>query len=294
MHSELNLTRTLSAVELDAGDTLDVRLLDGSSRKIELRNASAHVSRRGPLPYKDGEGVVEYRIRADLTIDGQLVQMVRTIPSQENFRDPPCVFGLRIWLDATGGIDEFLTPHGTTGCYPAKQCRLAIWDASARICPPLVHPWCPLPQPTLRLSECYSGEDTWMGPYSGTECHGGLDINHPAGTPLWTPIAIHEHELFDRLDQGANNNRWRGLHHWADGKTWVLQSHHIVRLLVPEGESVDAGVHYAEAAGVLNGAHEHSHFVFGVRDGRDRPTVRIDPWLLFWQMYRDRRATARD
>ncbi len=292
MKPDLYLTETLSAVELGAGDELCIRMLDGSTRTLKLLRADAAVVRRGPLPYKDGEGVIRYRIRCELELDGRPVQLVRQIPSQESFRDPPRVAGLRIWLDATEGIDAFLDYHGTTRCFPAKACRLAIWDASTRICPPLLHPWCPLPAGSLRVDQCYRGEDTWLGPYDGTECHGGLDVNHPAGTELWTPVRIDEQGLFDRVADGANNNRWRGLCHWPDGKTWVLQAHHVIRLLVDEGTPIDAGVHFAEAAGVLSGAHEHTHFVFGVREGDEQ--ILLDPWLLFWQMYRDRRATAAD
>lgn len=292
MKRDLQLTETLSAVELDAGDELCIHMLDGSTRTLKLLRADAAVVRRGPLPYKDGEGVIRYRIRCEMQLDGLPVQLVRQIPSQENFRDPPCVAGLRIWLDATEGIDAFLGYHGTTRCFPSKACRLALWDASARICPPLLHPWCPLPQGSLRVDQCYRGEDTWLGPYDGTECHGGLDVNHPAGTPLWTPVRIDEHGLFDRVADGANNNRWRGLCHWPDGKTWVLQAHHLVRLLVDEAKPIDAGVRFAEAAGVLSGAHEHTHFVFGVREGDEQ--ILVDPWLLFWQMYRDQRATRAD
>lgn len=199
--------------------------------------------------------------------------------------------GLRVWLDATSEISDFLGEHGSTKSYFVKKaCRLVIWDASARICPPLIHPWCPLPKGGLRVNDCYRGEDTWMGPYDGTECHGGLDINHPAGTPLWTPISIHEHELFHRVGvDSANNNRWRGWHHWPDGKSWFLQSHHIIRLLVSEDQPIEAGVHYAEAAGVLSGAHELSHFILGIRDGE--ASLMVDPWLIFWQMYRDRALT---
>ncbi|HIT74025.1 MAG TPA: hypothetical protein IAA98_00390 [Candidatus Avipropionibacterium avicola] len=156
----------------------------------------------------------------------------------------------------------------------------------------LLHPWCPLPDGGLRIAESYRGEDVWMGPYCGTEAHGGLDINHPAGTPLWTPFPIDSHEMFDRVGQDANNNRWRGVHTWPNGATWVLQSHHLIRLLVPEGEPIPAGTHYAESAGALPGVVEHSHFVFRVQD--EDKLIALDPWLLFWQMYEDRRLTRAD
>jgi hypothetical protein len=290
MERELVSTPTLSAVELDCGETVSVKLLGGGTRTVKLLDTKASVKRRGRLPYRDADGVIRYQISCRLKVDGQVVSLVRQIPSQDNFRDPPTVMGLHLWLDAVAGIDAFLTSHGTTACFPRKACRLAVWDATQRICPPLVHPWCPLPEGSLRVEQCYRGEDVWLGPYDGAECHGGLDINHPAGTPLWTPVSIHEHELFDSTTAGANNNRWRGLHHWPDGKTWLLQSHHLTRLLVPEGEPIEAGVHYAEGAGVHNGSHEHSHFAFGIREG-DMEYL-LDPWLLFWQMYRDRDATG--
>ena len=46
----------------------------------------------------------------------------------------------------------------------------------------------------------------------------------------------------------------------------------------------------AEQAGVLSGAVEHSHFVFKVHDYGE--TILLDPWILFWQMYRDQQASA--
>jgi hypothetical protein len=80
------------------------------------------------------------------------------------------------------------------------------------------------------------------------------------------------------------------VHRWPDGAEWVLQSHHIISLLVPEHEPIPAGTHYAEAAGVWVGCHEHSHFVFRVRDYGD--DIYLDPWILFWQMYQDRAHTS--
>jgi hypothetical protein len=291
----LQLGDTLAGIELDNGESIVIQTRDGRAITIKVLQSGINHVRRGPLPYApEMEGVISFRIRCTLEVDGRMVHLVRTIPSQENFRDPPQACGLHIWLDATADIRELLGQHGPSNtCFPTKQVRLAVWPAGGRICPQLLHPWCPLPKGSLRVEDCYRGEDVWMGPYDGNECHGGLDINHPAGTPLWTPLEIHEHAEFAKVGvDGANNNRWRGWHHWSDGTSWFIQSHHHIRLLVPEGQPIAAGVHYAEAAGVLSGAHEHTHFVFGIR--RDGSDVLLDPWLLFWQMYRDHKVTQLD
>jgi len=291
---EIQWQGLLMGVELDPGESVRVLLPDGHTRVITLHTARVSGIQRGPLPYApEREGVVRYGFWAELEIDGVQVHLTRKIPSQTNFTDPPTVMGLHLWLDATKDVEDLLVPHGSSDAYfPGKTCRLAVWPAGERICPNLLHPWCPLPPKTLQVEDCYRGEDVWMGPYDGTECHGGLDINHPAGTPLWTPLEIHEQADFAKVGvDGANNNRWRGWHHWPDGSSWFLQSHHHVRLLVEEGTPLPAGTHYAEAAGVLSGAYEHSHFIFGIRrEGRD---VLLDPWLLFRQMYRDRALTER-
>jgi hypothetical protein len=200
---------------------------------------------------------------------------------------------MRVWFDGTADLFEFLTEnHGA--CRPRKAARFAVQDARRRICPVLLHPWCPLPEGGLRIGDCYEGGDTWMGPYQGAEAHGGLDINHPAGTPIWAPIAFDDHALFDRVEDGANNNRWRGIHRWPDGSVWTLQVHHVIGLRVPEHEPVPAGAHLADGAGVWVGTTEHSHFVFKVTEpgAAEDEGVLLDPWILFREMYRDRKATT--
>jgi len=58
-------------------------------------------------------------------------------------------------------------------------------------------------------------------------------------------------------------------------------------MLVPERTALKAGTRYATTAGVLAGSHEHTHFMFRVLDqGGDYP---LDPWILFWEMFRQRR-----
>lgn len=286
---------TLTAVELDVGDELRFTLNSGQVRSIVVTGAWAkvfHTTLAQPKIEQAG-AVTNYRFCAMLTIDGVRVSLVREVATQESFYQPRESLGLTLWLDAVDDIFNFLTEdHGP--CRPRKRVRLAVQESGRRICPVLLHPWCPLPEGGLRVENCYNGEDVWLGAYFGAAAHGGLDINHPAGTPIWTPMAIDEHELYDRVDRGANNNRWRGSHHWPDGSTWILQLAHLIRLRVPEHTPLEAGTLLADGAGVWVGDHEHSHFVFRVIEPGDSPdeAIPLDPWILFRQMCRDREVTS--
>lgn len=295
MRTEKTLKETLTAVELDVGDELVLRLADGTQRTIVLERASAAVDSTTltelKKPQKGARTVC--RCHCQVRIDGIAVQMVRWIGNQRSFCEPRELMGMRLWFDGTSDLFNFLEEnHGP--CKPRRQARFAIQDATRRICPVLLHPWCPLPEGGLRIEECYDGADSWMGPYFGAEAHGGLDINHPAGTPIWAPFAIDDHRFYDHIDRGDNNNRWQGIHRWPDGSVWVLSVCHIIHLLVPEHEPIPAGAPYARSAGMLTGSHEHSHFVFGVREPgvKEGEEILLDPWILFWQMYQDRRLTT--
>ena len=293
MPHELALRETLAAVELDHGEELILRTRSGDTRRLALlgTDASIHSSNlaeTGPGP----AARVVLRMTAHLEIDGSPVTLVRWVGSQESFYRPWKLFGLRVWFDACQALFQHLAEnHGP--CRPRKQARFAFQELDRGICPILLHPWCPLPPRGLRIEDCYQGSDCWLGPYFGVDAHGGLDINHPAGTLLWTPIPIDDHGYFESLATGANNNRWRSIHRWPDGSTWILQSHHLVRLLVPEHQPIPAGTLYAESAGVYVGSHEHTHFTFAVVEpGADLDqAIRLDPWILFQQMYADRRRT---
>jgi len=288
---------TLTAVELDIGDELRFTLASGQTRSIVVQKANAkviHTTLDEPKVSVEG-GVTNYRFFTTLTIDGACVSIQREVSSQRSFYEPRELMGLRIWLDAVDDIFGFLEEnHGE--CRPRKKVRLAVQDATSRICPVLLHPWCPLPAGGLRIEDCYNGEDVWLGAYFGAEAHGGLDINHPVGTPIWTPIALDDHELFTSVAGGGNNNRWRGTHRWADGSTWILQVHHLVRLRAAEHTPLEAGALLADAAGVWIGDHEHSHFVFRIVEpgASEDDAILLDPWILFRQMYEDRKLTTAD
>ncbi|GMV83285.1 MAG: hypothetical protein AMXMBFR7_44690 [Planctomycetota bacterium] len=79
------------------------------------------------------------------------------------------------------------------------------------------------------------------------------------------------------------------VHRWPNGAEWVIQVHHLSRLYVPEHKPITAGALLADGGGVRVSRREYSHFVFRVRDGSDE--VLLGPWILFWQMYRDRGIT---
>ena len=277
---------TLTAVELDRGDVLAFVLASGRMVRIELVETEARLLRTTlkQLKVEEDGARTDYQFAAVLRVDGQEIRLERQVSTQCSFYEPWVVGGVRIWLDAVAEIFGLLNEtHGE--CRLRKQARLALQDASLRICPEPLHPWCPLPAGGLRIEDCYRGEDCWLGAYNGASAHGGLDINHPRGTPLWAPLDIHDHWYFNSLAMGHNNNRWRGLHRWANGAEWILQAHHMTALTVPEHEPVSRGRQFAWGAGVLSGAVDHSHFVFKIRD--EGETILLDPWILFWQMYRD-------
>ncbi len=287
---------TLTAVEVFNGDTVEFERADGSVLPIEVVDTSA-----GLVPDLKGEFGKKkpYTFRADCRIDGSAVSLEREVGTQASFYEPFEIGGVRIWLDAVDAIFDFL--HETHGACrlqesfsvhlpPRRQARFAIQDVAARICPEPVRPWCPLPEGGLRIEECFRGEACWMGAFRKFSAHGGLDINHPKGTPLYAPIGLDDHFLYNATETGHRNNSWRGIRHWPDGKVWVLASSHMTRLTVPERGRLKAGTQYAEGAGVRVGAAEHSHFSFAVLDRGE--LIPLDPWILFWQMYQDEKGLA--
>lgn len=279
---------TLTAIEMDCGDVLEFKLRDGSRRVIEVLQTEARILFTTLAPDERGCEIrgarTFYEFSCRLRIEGKEHILRREVPTQRSFYEPWVIDGIRIWLDAVDRIFEFLIEtHGP--CRPKKAVRLALQDANCRICPEKLHPWCPLPGGGLDITDCYCGEDCWLGPYFGASAHGGLDINHPPGTPIWAPIAMDDHYYFNSLKKGDENNRWRGHRFWPDGSEWRLQCHHMTRLTVPEHTPLLAGAQYAAGAGVHSGYHHHSHFAFMVVQEND--AIWLDPWILFWQMYRD-------
>ena len=287
---------TLTAVEMLHGDTLNFRLPDGQATAIELMDTGAEIMEttlKQPGVPEPGAKTT-YRFWGDFRINGRDVRLAREVGTQQSFYDPWVADGVQIWLDAVDAVFDFMQEtHGPCRLRalcnsrpPArKHARLAVQDAAGRICPERVHPWCPLPPGGLDIRHCYRGEDCWLGAYDGASAHGGLDINHPRGTPLSAPIDLDDQFLYNSTAWGHNNNRWRGLRRWPDGSQWVLTSCHMIRQTVAEHQPLTAGTQYADGAGVWLGAAEHSHFAFAIFDCGE--LIRLDPWILFWQMYRD-------
>ncbi len=283
---------TITPVELNHGEGVEFTLADGGVRRLTLLDTSAKIERGKP-------GEVElYSFSCYLDLDGEPLRLERTLPDQRSFCEPTEVAGMRVWLDAVTDIFEsdggFMVEKDAVEsdiyCCPRRKARLAIQDASLRLCPEPIGLWYPNPDLTVDVRNCYRGEDTWMGPYEGRLAHGGLDVNMPAGTPLYAPIDFDDQFYFHCLATGQRNNRWRGIRHWPDGTTWCLQAHHVIELLVPERTPLKRGTHYASAAGVHVGVREHSHFVWSMFDNGE--PYFLDPWLIIYQSFRDARAEA--
>jgi len=151
--------------------------------------------------------------------------------------------------------------------------------------PPEAEKWSQSPFTFIDARDCYNGDDCWLGPYRGASAHGGLDINHPAGTPLYAPIALDDQYYYNSVATGYVNNRWRGVRRWPNGSVWALQVAHIIDLTEPEHTPLAAGQQFARGAGVWVGDHEHSHFIFQVTDRGTE--CRLDPWIIFRQSFED-------
>lgn len=281
---------TLAVAEIDAGDVLEFTLADGTVRTFELVSTGARVlytNLERPRRAKAGGGTV-YEMTCVLKADGQPLELRRYVCSQEAFYEPYVINGVRVWFDAVADVERFLTyDHGD--CRPGRQARFALQDASLRICPDEVLPWYDNPAGFIDIGDTNNGDDCWMGAFAGADAHNGLDVNQPAGSLNYAPIAFDDHYLFESLAAGHNNNRWRGVRRWPNGDEWVLQTHHILSVLFPEHTPIEAGAAFCTAAGVKFGGHEHSHYVFKVRPAGGDREVMIDPWILFWQAFEDRK-----
>lgn len=304
---------TLTAVEMEPGDQVRFQLRDGRPVTLLLEDTDAAIVEK-VVP-----GGIVYRFSASVRIDGQPMTLERFACSQECFYEPYVVNGLRIWPDIVKDVFDLIPVRypreGNLRCRPRTTARLALQDASLRICPEEVNLWIEHEPSTLDVGQCYNGDDCYLGPYLGEACHVGMDINQPKGSVLFTPIALDTQAYFNSLAMGHNNNRWRGVRRWENGDVWALQSHHLIKLLIDEKTPLASGTKYATTAGVFVGSHEHTHFEF--KTGRPRAAstgdpasiatpidfdddsalaqeqpevLHLDPWIVFWQAFEDRKA----
>ena len=295
---ERRATDTLTAVEMNAGDTLRFTLASGAVRALAVEAVDARVLLTNlPEPKKAfGGGGTVYVMSCRLRVDGHPLTIRRYVPDAQSFAEPLVVNGVRIWLDGVRPVEAFLNANHSPGDekigggIPRKDARFAIQDATLPLCPQELRPWYPNPSNVLDVATCYNADDIWMGPYNGADLHGGLDVNMPIGTPLWAPIDFDDQFYFHSLKTGQNNNRWRGVRTWPNGQRWVLQAHHLVKLLVRERTPLKRGTHYAETAGVNAGSHAHSHFTFKIGPPDDE--IMLDAWLLFWETFENNRRRA--
>lgn len=285
---------TLTPIELNYGDTLEFLTSKGSIVTLTLLNTGGEVifsdleSFDSPI---DGAKTV-YQFFCEIEVNKKYYILQREVPTQNSFYEPWNIDSINIWFDGISDIfkrdNGFLNEKDAAAgifCKPNKKARFAIQDSLLDICPEKLHPLFPLPKDGIKIENCYRGEDCWMGPYNGFRAHGGLDINHPACTPLWAPFDLDDQYYFNSLKQGDKNNRWRGIRQWENGSKWVIQAHHMTNLTVEEHTPLKKGQQFANGAGVYSGVVDHSHFVFRIDE--DGKSYFLDPWILIWKMYKD-------
>ncbi|MHC4591405.1 MAG: hypothetical protein ACYS8L_01775, partial [Planctomycetota bacterium] len=88
---------TLTAIELDAGETVRFRLLSGQVRELTLIETAAAV-------LQEWEAGKLYHFTARVAIDGHEMPMERYVGSQESFYEPYVVNGMRVWFDGVRDI----------------------------------------------------------------------------------------------------------------------------------------------------------------------------------------------
>ncbi len=291
---------TLTPVEMNMGDTLLFTKTDGSVVRLTLCDTGYTIIstdlRSLDQPENGWQKCLKtvYRFFCEIEAEETRYRLEREIPTLNSFYKPFSIAGLTVFFDAVSCTYKsdggFLLEKDSAGDFfskPNKHARFAIQDAALEICPGRLHPWCPLPEDGFHIENCYRGEDCWMGSYNGILAHGGLDINHPAGTPLFAPLDLDDQYYFNSLEMGDNNNRWLGIHRWENGSVWELRAYHMSALTVQEHTPVRQGEQFAIGAGVATGWHEHSHFAFKITECGQ--SYFLDPWILFWKMFRDRK-----
>ena len=318
---EMKARQTLTPVELNVGDVCRFTLMNGETRTVEYVGGSSAV-----LEVPTTEGLIAtFTMR--LKVDGVEIPFRRYLATQESFYEPAVVDGLRIFPDSTL---EYLTNTvpmrypslGTQRHHPWKDARIVLQDATLPLCPERLHPWFldkRIDDLLIPIGDCYHGGDCWLGPFSLGEAHGGLDIRMPKGDLLYAPFACDTQfmPLWLNRNRGASS-RWRGIRRWPDGTLWTINTSHVIDAIVPEHTAVTNGQPYCTAAGTVVGEYNHTHFELHVHRDLNPPDIdwdagwgkggevrndcpagqpefyNLDPWMLFWQTFRQLRDARGD
>ena len=109
------IEQTLTAVERNEADTLDLTLSSGDRWKLEVVGTGAvaiHTTRK-EIHFEKPATVTEIRFHVEVKINDNPHIFEREISSQRSFYEPWVVDGVRIWLDAVDDVFDFMDEiHG--------------------------------------------------------------------------------------------------------------------------------------------------------------------------------------
>ena len=147
---------------MEPGDQVRFQLRDGRPVTLLLEDTGAAIVEK-VVP-----GGIVYRFSASVRIDGQPMTLERFVCSQECFYEPYVVNGLRIWLDIVKDVFDLIPVRyprqGNLRCRPRKSARLALQDASLRICPEEVNLWIEHEPSTLDVGGATTATAATWGP----------------------------------------------------------------------------------------------------------------------------------
>src|SRR5688500_12174680 len=133
---ERRATDTLTAVEMNAGDTLRFTLASGAVRAMAVEGVDARVLLTNLTEPKKafGGGGTVYVVSCRIRVDGHPLTIRRYVPDAQSFAEPLVVNGARIWLDGVRPVERFLNANHSPGDekigggIPRKDARFAIQD----------------------------------------------------------------------------------------------------------------------------------------------------------------------
>lgn len=283
----------LKAVEMNIGDTLFYTLKNGQQRSFTLLETSASPLFTFENPDNRYESGIVYRMSCKILADGVETDLIRIVSAQQSYYEPWHINGVSLFFDAVKNINDFIYDnHGSTGgsAYPKKDARFAFVEYEDDFADQKLRPWYPNHNNFLSIKEAYTGANLWLGGYLKTEAHNGLDVNIPNNTVLWAPIDFDDQYYFNSVEKGDNNNRWMGIKTWPNGDKWILRTHHMVKLLVPQHTPLQQGTLYGTVGGVYYGTYPHIHFYFIWE--KDGISMALDPWMIFWKIFENNKKQS--